>query len=80
MSLCYLNVYIHKASILLKILYSSGEGRGEGEMREQREGEEGEEGKEATLAQKFEKIKSCRYIRHYRPDGTAVEEPFQLLH
>ena len=51
-------------------------------MREHQEGEEGEEeeGKEVTLAQKFEKIKSCRYIRHYKPDGTAVDEPFELLH
>ena len=49
-------------------------------MGEEGEGEEEEEGKEPTLAQKLEKIRSCRYIRHYRPDGTAVDEPFELPH
>ena len=47
-------------------------GEGEGESEEVREGT-GEEG-ELTLAQQFEQIRHCRYIRHYRPDGTAEEE------
>ena len=64
-----------------RMTYAVCSGGGErGEMGEQREGEEEDEGKELTLAQKMEKIKSCRYIRHYRPDGTAVDEPYELFH
>ena len=45
----------------------------------ERRGEEGggeEVGgeEELTLAEQFEQIRRCRYIRHYRPHGTAVEE------
>ncbi|KAL5499622.1 hypothetical protein EMCRGX_G011074 [Ephydatia muelleri] len=29
---------------------------------------------EPSLAEMFEQIKHCRYIRHYRPDGTEIEE------
>ena len=48
----------------------------EGERGEEGGGEEvgGEDGRELTLAEQFEQIRRCRYIRHYRPHGTAVEE------
>ena len=29
---------------------------------------------EPSLAEMFEQIRNCRYIRHYHPDGTALEE------
>lgn len=29
---------------------------------------------EPSLGEMFEQIKHCRYIRHYRPDGTEIEE------
>ena len=29
---------------------------------------------EPSLAEMFEQMRHCRYIRHYHPDGTAVEE------
>ena len=59
-------------------LYSgeTEEGWEEGE-----EGEEGgavEEGRELTLSEQFEQIRHCRYIRHYRPDGTAIDDPYEL--
>ena len=61
--------------------YSDGEGE-EGESEggeEEGTGEgEGEEGRVLSLAEQFEQIKKCRYIRHYRPDGTAVEEYYEI--
>lgn len=63
--------------------YSDEDG-GEGEEREGKGEEEGEgegeeeEGRVLSLAEQFEQIKRCRYIRHYRPDGTAVEEYYEI--
>ncbi len=34
----------------------------------------GSSSSELTLAEMFEQIRHCRYIRHYHPDGTEVEE------
>ena len=31
---------------------------------------------EPSLAEMFEQIRNCRYIRHYYPDGTALEEEY----
>ena len=31
---------------------------------------------EPSLAEMFEQIRHCRYIRHYHPDGTALEEEY----
>ena len=33
---------------------------------------------EPSLAEMFEQIRHCRYIRHYHPDGTALEEYYWL--
>ena len=46
------------------------------ESGERGEEEEKKGGGELSLAQQFEQIRRCRYIRHYRPDGTAIDEPY----
>lgn len=56
--------------IALVLMYSEEAGEKE------REEEEEEGGGELTLAQQFEQIRRCRYIRHYRPDGTAMEDTY----
>ena len=39
----------------------------------------GEVSSEPSLAEMFEQIRNCRYIRHYYPDGTALEEEYYWL-
>ena len=33
-----------------------------------------DEDRDMSLAEMFEQIRHCRYIRHYKPDGSASEE------
>lgn len=41
---------------------------------------EDDKDRELSLAEQFEQIRHCRYIRHYRPDGTAIDDPYELDH
>lgn len=58
---------------------ATGESGNEEDEQKQQKKEDGQPSElgassEPSLAEMFEQIKHCRYIRHYRPDGTEIEE------